>query len=86
MSVQFSSASSETGRSNCRCRDKDKEGTGQIDPVVKCCYATPVLCFVHVGRASRFTLLVIVTGTRPSENWKEGLGDRLGSKWNAWNL
>ena len=28
-------------------------------------------------------------GTRPSENRKEGLGDRLGSKcteWNVWNL
>jgi len=28
-------------------------------------------------------------GTRPSENWKEGLGDRLQLKcieWNVWNL
>jgi len=25
-------------------------------------------------------------GTRPSENWKEGLGDRLGSKCTEWNV
>ena len=38
----------------------------------------------HVYRQELHSL-----GTTPSENQKEGLGDRLGSKctkWNVWNL
>ena len=37
------------------------------------------------GNDNMLSSRLIISGTRPSEKWKEGLGNRLGRKCTIWN-